>query len=198
MILKDDVYGLILAGGKSSRMKTDKGELQYHDTTSQRTFLYKMLNAFCSKTFVSCRSEQVDNLQKDEAYIVDENMYEGPLNGILSAHHSFPEKTWLVLAVDLPHITDKTIELLISQRDSLKMATVYATQASQKPEPLIALWEPAALAEAEKYIQEGNHCPRKFLSSQEIKMIFPENDVELFNANFFEDYLEAKKRLAET
>jgi molybdenum cofactor guanylyltransferase len=198
VILKDDLYGLILAGGKSSRMQTDKGELQYHDTTSQRTYLYKMLEKFCTKTFVSCRNEQTVNLQTGEEFIIDENLYQGPLNGILSAYHRFPDKAWMVLAVDLPHITDNTIEALISQRDPLKIATVYATNHSQNPEPLIAIWEPAALEEAEKYIQSGNHCPRKFLTGRDLKIIFPENDIELFNANFYADYLEAKKRMAES
>ncbi len=198
MILKDDLYGLILAGGKSSRMQTDKGELQYHEATSQRTFLYKMLDKFCAKTFISCRKDQAGNLQSGEEYIVDENIYEGPLNGILSAHHRFPERAWLVLAVDLPHITDKTIQALLDERDTLKIATAYTTQTSQMPEPLLAIWEPASLIEAEKYIQAGNHCPRKFLKAQDIKMIFPENDLELFNANFYTDYLQAKNRLAAT
>jgi len=196
--LKNDLYGLILAGGKSSRMQTDKGELQYHETTNQRTYLYKMLNLFCNKTFVSCRNEQVDHLQNGEEFIVDENLYQGPLNGILSAHHRFPDKAWMVLAVDLPHITNANIQALISERDPLKLATVYATHHSQNPEPLIAIWEPEALKEAEKYIQSGNHCPRKFLTGRDIKIIFPENDLELFNANFYTDYLEAKKRMAES
>ena len=198
MILKDDIYGLILAGGKSSRMQTDKGELQYHDAISQRTYLYKMLSKFCNKTFVSCRNEQVTNLQAREEYIIDEDKYGGPLNGILSAHHHFPDKAWLVLAVDLPHITDKSIEVLMNKRDPSKIATVYALKDSPMPEPLIAIWEPAALEEAEKYIQAGSNCPRKFLSSRDIKIIFPENDIELFNANFYTDYLEAKKRMAES
>ena len=198
MILKDDIYGLILAGGKSSRMQTDKSELQYHDAISQRTYLYKMLSKFCNKTFVSCRNEQVTNLQAGEEYIIDEDKYGGPLNGILSAHHHFPDKAWLVLAVDLPHITDKSIEVLMNKRDPSRIATVYALKDSPMPEPLIAIWEPAALEEAEKYIQAGSNCPRKFLSSRDIKIIFPENDIELFNANFYTDYLEAKKRMAES
>ena len=198
MILKDDIYGLILAGGKSSRMQTDKGELQYHDAINQRTYLYKMLSKFCSKTFISCRSEQVSNLHTGEEYIIDEDKYGGPLNGILSAHHHFPDKAWLVLAVDLPHITDKTIGVLMSKRDSLKIATAYALKESPMPEPLIAIWEPTALEEAEKYILAGSNCPRKFLSSRDIKIIFPENDIELFNANFYTDFLEAKKRMAES
>jgi molybdopterin-guanine dinucleotide biosynthesis protein A len=198
VILKNDLYGLILAGGKSSRMQTDKGELQYHESTNQRTYLYKMLNSFCSRTFVSCRNDQLSNLQIGEEYILDENLYHGPLNGILSAHHLFPHKALMVLAVDLPHITDKTIAVLINERDPLKLATVYVSHLSQNPEPLIAIWEAAALEEAEKYIKSGNHCPRKFLTGRDIKTVFPENDRELFNANFYTDYLEAKKRMAES
>lgn len=198
MILQDELYGLVLAGGKSSRMQTDKAALQYHSNISQRSFLYTLLEKYCAKTFVGCRQEQADQLQTGELFIADENKYEGPLNGILSAHHRFPQKAWLVIAVDLPHISDTTIQLLLSERDPLKMATVYATRASGMPEPLIAIWEPAALTAAETYIQEGNRCPRKFLSAQHIKTIFPENDIELFNANYYADYLAAKNRMAAT
>jgi molybdenum cofactor guanylyltransferase len=198
VILQDDIYGLVLAGGKSSRMQTDKAALQYHSNISQQSFLYTLLEKYCAKTFISCRQNQADQLQKGELFIVDENKYEGPLNGMLSAHHSFPQKAWIVIAVDLPHISDTTIEQLLNQRDPLKMATAYATRASEIPEPLIAIWEPAALSAAEKYIQEGNRCPRKFLSGQAIKTIFPENDMELFNANYYADYLAAKNRMAAT
>lgn len=198
MILQNEIYGLVLAGGKSSRMQTDKAALQYHTNISQQSFLYQLLQKFCTKTFISCRQDQVNQLQTVELFISDENKYEGPLNGILSAHHRFPDKAWLVIAVDLPHISDKTIQELLRQRAPLKMSTAYATQASEKPEPLIAIWEPAALTAAETYIQLGNHCPRKFLTGQDIKMIFPENDIELFNANYYTDYLEAKNRIAAT
>ena len=135
-------------------------------------------------------------MQTGEAYIVDEGMYKGPLNGILSAHHAYPDKAWLVVAVDLPHLTDETIAELIRQRDSQQPATAYATKQSQLPEPLIAIWEPAGLEIAETYIQSGSTCPRKFLIGQDIKTIFPSDDAELFNANYYNDYLEAKNRMA--
>ncbi|CAN5123542.1 hypothetical protein BH11BAC5_BH11BAC5_41600 [soil metagenome] len=196
MILKDDLYGLVLAGGKSSRMNMDKGELLYHEAINQRSFLYQLLTKYCTKVFISCREEQVNNLQTGEAYVVDEGMYKGPLNGILSAHHAYPDKAWLVVAVDLPHLTDETIAELISQRDNQKPATAYATTQSKLPEPLIAIWEPAGLDTAETYVQSDSTCPRKFLIGQDIKTIFPSDDAELFNANYYNDYLEAKNRMA--
>ncbi len=198
MILQNDLYGLILAGGKSTRMNTDKGELAYHESISQRSFLYQLLKKYCQHTFISCRAAQVVQLRKDETFIEDENMYKGPLNGILSAHHLYPDKAWLVIAVDLPLVTDETIKALINQRDIGQPATAYATHASKLPEPLLAIWEPGGLLAAEKYIQAGSTCPRKFLMAQEIKMIYPADDAELFNANHYNDYLEAKNRIAST
>jgi molybdopterin-guanine dinucleotide biosynthesis protein A len=177
-------------------MNRDKGELQYHDTINQRSFLYQLLAKYCTRVFISCRADQVSNLEPGEAPIVDEDLYKGPLNGILSAHHAYPGKSWLVVAVDLPHVTDKTIAQLIEQRQSDMPATAYATNQSKLPEPLIAIWEPAALNTAETYIQSGSTCPRKFLIGQQIKTIFPADDAELFNANYYNDYLEAKNRMA--
>ena len=195
MILTDNLYGLILAGGKSSRMQQDKGEMQYHEAIDHRTFLYELLNKFCAKTFISCRQDQVKNLNKDQDFIVDEDLYGGPLNGLLSAHHQFADKAWLVLAVDLPHITSETIQTLLNERDPVKMVTAYATKESALPEPLIAIWEPASLTKAEEYAKADKFCPRKFLIAEDIKIIFPADDTELFNANFYADYLEAKNRM---
>ena len=196
MILKDNLYGLVLAGGKSSRMQQDKGELEYHAAINQRTFLYQLLNKFCGQTFISCRQDQVKNLEKNQEYIVDEDLYGGPLNGLLSAHHQFADKAWMILAVDLPLISIATIQKLIDERDPSKMATAYATQASGLPEPLIAIWEPASLIKAEEFAKADKFCPRKFLIAEDIKIVFPANDEELFNANFYADYLEAKNRMA--
>lgn len=195
MIIKSELYGLVLAGGKSTRMNADKGELQYHADTKQRSFLYQLLQKYCIKTFISCRQEQVNLLQQEEAFIADENLYRGPLNGILSSHHLYPDKAWLVIAVDLPHVSDATITRLITQRDNEKPATAYATQATPLPEPLAAIWEPQALTLAEKYIQSGPTCPRKFLIGQDVKIIHPADDNELFNANYYTEYLEAKNRM---
>lgn len=197
MYSTDNLYGLVLAGGKSSRMGQDKGELQYY-RTNHRTYLYHTLRELCPKTFISCRKDQENIINSGLNYILDEDIYRGPLNGILSAHHKYPDKAWLVVAVDLPHIHEENLKELVKQRQPLKSATVYATHESQLPEPLIGIWEPKGLEAAEKFMQETEKsCPRKFLMNTEVELIYPENDLELFNANFPEDYQLAKSRIEE-
>ncbi|GGZ29105.1 hypothetical protein GCM10007049_22790 [Echinicola pacifica] len=197
MYSTDDLYGLVLAGGQSSRMGQDKGELQYY-RTNHRSYLYYTLKELCPQTYISCRQDQQSVIQSGMDYIMDEDLYGGPLNGILSAHHAHPDKAWLIVAVDLPHIHEESLQALVKQRQSQKAATVYATHESKLPEPLIGIWEPKGLQEAEKFmIESGKSCPRKFLMNADIQLIYPENDLELFNANYPEDYELAKSRIEE-
>ena len=95
--------GLVLAGGKSTRMGRDKGLLSYHDKP-QREYLYEQMRPLCRDVYLSIRPEQKDSLPEGFASIADENIYRGPLNGLLSAHHAFPEAAWLVVACDLPFL----------------------------------------------------------------------------------------------
>ncbi|MBD8487991.1 NTP transferase domain-containing protein [Echinicola sp. CAU 1574] len=197
MYSTDDLYGLVLAGGKSSRMGQDKGELQYY-ATNHRSYLYHTLRELCPKTFISCRADQKNIIDSGFNYILDEDQYKGPLNGMLSAHHAYPDKAWLVVAVDLPHIHENNLRALVKQRQPQKSATVYATHESKLPEPLIGIWEPSGLMAAEAFmIETQKSCPRKFLMNTEVHLIYPENDLELFNANFPEDYELAKSRIDE-
>ena len=145
------LYGLVLSGGKSTRMGNDKGLIEYH-RVPQREFLYHLLDKVCDKTFLSVRNEQKEELATDFNLIVDENKFRGPLNGILSAHSKYPNMAWLVLACDLPLINDESIAALIANRDSSKIATAYATKDSMLPEPLATIWEPLGLKNAITYM----------------------------------------------
>lgn len=182
------IYGLVLSGGKSTRMGNDKGLIHYHGIP-QREYLYKLLEVACDTVFLSVRGEQKEELEAGFNYIVDDNNYRGPLNGILSAHTKHPNVSWLILACDLPLIDKEAIYILISKRDRSKIATAYATKESRLPEPLIAIWEPQGLLAAIKYMETAKgSCPRKFLINADVKIIYPEKDDVLYNANSLTDY----------
>lgn len=174
-------------------MGTDKGGLRYHHT-DHRSYLYGLLDSFCTKTFFSCRSDQAASLPAH--YIPDRNEFEGPLNGILSAHDAFPEVAWLVVAVDLPFVTKNTIALLLAHRDPACIATVYENTASGLPEPLLGIWEASGLALAKDEMQTTGNCrPTRFLRDRNTKLILPRQHQELFNANTQADYEYAKEVL---
>jgi len=182
------LYGLILSGGKSSRMGTDKALLEYHGLP-QRDLLYQMVSQVCEHTFLSMREEQVADLNQELPYILDKNEYKGPFNGLLSAHATYPEVAWLVFACDLPLLDQQAIAQLVRERDTNKDATSFATSQTGLPEPLAAIWEPSGLIKSIDYLYGAkSSCPRKFLINADTKLIFPENDRVLMNANSMEDY----------
>ncbi|MGB5317010.1 MAG: molybdenum cofactor guanylyltransferase [Robiginitalea sp.] len=180
--------GLVLAGGQSRRMGMDKGKLLYHDKP-QREYLYDQMEPLCTRVFLSIRPEQQEDIPPGLNFILDENQYKGPFNGLLSAHHAFPEAAWLVVACDLPLVNQKVLKYLVDRRDRRALATAFATHKSKLPEPLAAIWEPHGLKTAESYMQSAkSSCPRKFLINEDTFLVFPEDDLWLANANEPEEY----------
>ena len=174
---------MVLAGGKSNRMGRDKGAMDYHGMP-QREYAYSLLEDVCEKVFLSMRSDQAAEVPDNYRTVLDQDRYRGPLNGILSAHAEYPEAAWLVLACDLPLMDKESLEHLVRQRDPAKAATAFATEASGLPEPLAAIWEPAALRNAKDYMETAtSSCPRKFLLQSDICLVVAGEDAVLANAN---------------
>lgn len=186
-----EIYGLVLAGGKSSRMGKDKGLIPYHGIP-QRTYVYQLLSNVCAKAYMSVRHDQMANLSDDINVIADNDQYKGPYNGLLSAYQMNPDVAWLVLACDLPLMDTASLQQLISQRNIAVEATAFASRENPLPEPLCAIWEPRGLQNSLTYLKSGNGtCPRKFLIDAEVALVFPENPNVLLNANSEEEYQEA-------
>jgi molybdopterin-guanine dinucleotide biosynthesis protein A len=189
--------GLILAGGKSSRMGKDKSVIDYHGKP-QIEVAFDLLTPFCTQTFVSTRRDQADHEHfKKFPQVHDDPCFEdkGPLAGILSAMKKFPTSSWLVLACDLPFVTPQTIDHLIKNRDSARIATAYKSSHDGLPEPLCALWESGYYSSILQLFKQGVHCPRKVLIRLHAQILEPLDPKALDNVNNPEEYQEALKTL---
>lgn len=176
-------------------MGSDKSLLKYHGVP-QREYFYTLLESLCDRVFLSLRADQQHEISQEFDHILDSDMYAGPFNGILSAHERFPDKAWLVLACDLPLLDIDTLKVLVRERDPKRCATTMATRKTGLPEPLIAIWEPQGLLDAISYLQstEGSG-PTKYLINSDVKMVYPQEDKLLYNANSLEEYHFAKSQL---
>ncbi|WP_282050918.1 NTP transferase domain-containing protein [Maribacter aquivivus] len=196
MISNAKLYGLVLSGGKSTRMGKDKGLITYHNLP-QREHLYHLLSEVCNQTFLSIRKDQESEISNSFKTILDQDEFRGPYNGLLSAHKAYPEVAWLVLACDLPLMDKKALEELIAARNSDKIASAFADAEDPLPEPLCAIWEPEALKQSVEYLKAGNgSCPRKFLINADVNLVFPKQKEVLLNANSRAEYEEALLKIA--
>lgn len=175
-----ELYGLVLSGGRSTRMGRDKGLIAYHGKP-QREHLFELLSKHCVAVFTSCHADQQvpDHLNP----LADEYDLRSPLNGILTAFKKFPDKAWLIVAVDMPYVDDHVLETLIRNRDSNKVATCFYNTAEKLPDPLLTLWEPMAWPLLVKFVAKGNISPRDFLSTHGAHTIIPPDDRTLLNIN---------------
>ncbi len=182
------LYGLVLAGGRSVRMGRDKGAMVWHGT-EQRTYAAELLSRFCEKVYISCRSGQEEELAGDYPLLVDNVEGSGPIVALLTAFDFQPEVAWMVLACDLPLITEPTLAFLIGGRDEKMLATTYRSPFDALPEPLVTIWEPASAPILRQHLADGYKCPRKALirNEQNIKLLSPPVPDDLMNTNTPED-----------
>ncbi len=191
--MQNPLYGLILAGGKSTRMGRDKGALVYHNGKDQISYLHEVLSPFVDQVFVSIRNTQLPDAHLQGYDIIeDARDIASPLNGILSAMDKFPKVSWLVVAVDMPYINETAVQALLNVRDPEVPATCFSSPVKGGPDPLFAIWEVHAKAEIEALVtKESVTCPRKILTLLEAHLV--ENGINakvLRNINTPQEYIE--------
>ncbi|HEY4211996.1 MAG TPA: NTP transferase domain-containing protein [Steroidobacteraceae bacterium] len=193
------VYGLVLTGGKSSRMRRDKAALTYHGRT-QLDWAMSFLQPYVERAFVSVRADQADDpVRAKYARIVDTLEHKGPIAGIAAAQAQYPGVAWLVLACDLPFLDENTLETLLAARDPKRTATAFRSSHDGLPEPLCTIWEPRSRDAILAYIESGKDCPRKFLIRSTDTLLLDEpNPNALDNVNTPEEYGSAMTTLSPT
>lgn len=184
--------GLVLAGGRSTRMKQDKAILEYHGQ-SQVGYVFHLLRKFCNEVFISCRAEQAEEAAfKNFPQIHDRFIDLGPLAGIFSAFYEFSDSAWLVLACDLPFVDEETLSYLIEKRNPRRLATAYQNPPDGLPEPLCTIYEAGAYLVFQQYLAQGCHSPRQLLIDSAIERLNLKSPHKLTNINYPEEYAAAK------
>ncbi len=190
------LFGLVLTGGKSTRMGVSKANLHYYDQP-QWKYMYSLLQQYCDRVFLSAASDTELEGYRDEDRIEDVFLNLGPMSGILSTFMKYPNAALLVVACDLPLVDEELLEELVSNRDSTMMATTFAGDNEDHfPEPLIAIWEPKSYPRLLDFLGIGYSCPRKLLINSPCKVLHTSDLRKLANANTPEDFKVLQEEIA--
>jgi molybdopterin-guanine dinucleotide biosynthesis protein A len=190
--------GLVLAGGRSTRMGRDKAVLAYHGR-DQLQVAFELLGEVAGPNFVSVRADQTsDPLRARYAQVIDGTLGVGPVAGILAALRTRPAAAWLVLACDLPFLDASTLRALIAGRDPSRVATAFRSAYDGLPEPLCAIWEPQCEPLLADFVAADGRCPRKFLLAHAARIIDLPRSNALDNINSTTEYRQAMQDLDPT
>ena len=186
--------GLVLAGGRSTRMGTSKARINWHGK-EQQYYLADLMKICCKDVFISCREDQAASIHPDYCPLPDQLESAGPVEAILSAFQKYADCAWLVIACDVPLMDLQTLQYLKKERDQTKIATVFENPEDGLPEPLTAIWEAESYNLLKIYHQKEHISLRKILLQHEAKIIKASTTDALMNANTPEDAKRIKEIL---
>lgn len=179
--------GLVLAGGYSRRMKRDKGGLLYHGIT-QREYCYNLLANICQERYISCREEQVPDIEGGLHIITDCYPDAGPMGALLSAFHQNSSAAWLVIACDMPFLNNDILQYLVNKRNPSLLATCFLDPKSEIIEPLCTIYEPSIYPILQDKFFNNDRSLRRVLKSLSTAIIAPPDIQAMININTPEEY----------
>ena len=143
------MLGIVLCGGQSSRMGSDKGLLIHEAKTWAQTAVEKLavLQLPIKLSVNEQQQSEYAKVFRPALLIVDDATLDikGPLLGVLSAHLQNPADDLFVLACDLPLMDPNLLKELFSLYQQSKKYDVYIFTNDKEQEPLCGIYTSKAL-----------------------------------------------------
>ena len=181
--------GVILAGGASSRMGTDKALLQWQGQTLLSRAKQLLIDVGVDDIMISGANHGIADLLPNI----------GPMGGIHTALEHYQTQSLLVLPIDLPFLTAPTLK-------QLKMKGELSQKATFFEEHFLPLYLPNT-AYSEAFLASVNQCKndvkntgkkagpsiRQLLKQVPHQALKLQDSQQLFNANSQQDWQVAQK-----
>ena len=139
-------FGLLLCGGRSSRMGQDKARLLLHGQSLLQRGLERLRAAGCQQVWAAGDYPDVPSLPDLPCY-----QGRGPLAGLASALMWAPAARWLVIPVDMPGLEAELLQTFLQLAADTHIGA--ALQHNQFP---LLLASPAALAGVQQLLADPN------------------------------------------
>jgi molybdopterin-guanine dinucleotide biosynthesis protein A len=171
--VKDDNtihIAVILVGGRSSRMGTDKFLLELNGQP-QWSFMLTELKGFFDEVYISCRPDQKHHFPNCKL-VTDMIADIGPMGAIYSAFQQIPHaENIFFVSCDLPHFKAEIAEKLYSNMDI--SVDVCAAQSTDKkyPEPLVAIWNKRVLPILGERIADEDYALFKCMKALHVQTV---------------------------
>ena len=193
-----DVSVFILAGGKSTRMGTDKAFVEYEGHTLLARAL-DLARSVASGVWI------VESKEKFAAFApVVEDVFRdcGPLGGIHAALLGSSTELNLMLAVDTPFVSQAFLKYLITQAQRAPDAVVIVPRSDGRRQPLCAIYRREFAVVAERSLRTGQNRIDRLFDEVHTRVIEQEElegagfSCALFRNLNTPEELEAEKRRA--
>ena len=175
---------IIMAGGRSSRMKQDKALLPFGGYNSLAKYQYEKFKLFFSNVYISAKNNKFD-------FPVDviEDIYadSSPLVALISIFETLTDVDELfILSVDAPFVDLEVLKKL--KEEAKKESRVIVADSKNGIEPLCAIYRRSILDNAKKMLKNNNHRLQTLLDSVSTQKVFFRDEILFTNMNYPSDY----------
>ncbi len=187
---KSDVIGAVLAGGSGSRIGGAKATAQLDGQALITYPLTAALGALGSVAVVAKDDVELPQLDQRVELWIEPDEPRHPVVGVIEALRRAEGRAVLIIACDLPLLTSEVVALIASAEAEGSVAVM--ASAAGRPQPLLARYEPAALALLEKFDTDGPMTEQVMALMPTLVEVPAEAS---FNVNDLEQLKEVSRRL---
>ncbi|WOD43109.1 molybdenum cofactor guanylyltransferase [Hwangdonia lutea] len=178
MIDKKHITGIILAGGKSSRMGTDKGFMLLNDKPFVQ-YSIDALKSLVSEIIIVSDDSDYDAFRLKRVNDITKNA--GPIAGICSGLEASFTDYNLILSCDIPLISSEVLQQLIDAIDD--DSEIIQIENQGKTMPLIALYKRHVKNKFKQFLQQDERRLRVAVKACKSKNIILEKEYEFSTMN---------------
>lgn len=190
-----NICGVILSGGKSSRMGTNKSLLKLGNKPVIQNISEELQACSDEVIIVSNQHETYDFLGVQQ--ISDRYNGKGPLAGIEAALYQFDADIYMFAACDMPFLSKEIYGFLLQHLAHYDaVVPIYNSQMH----PLAGIYKKNVLSQVQAQIEKGNLKVKDFFAHVNVNYVrnfshFPDDLLEkhFFNMNYPYQYREARR-----
>ncbi|WP_353717976.1 molybdenum cofactor guanylyltransferase [Dyadobacter sp. 676] len=189
------LYGLVICGGESTRMGTDKSLLVYY-RKPQYEHVADLLAPLCERVILCCNGEQYKTFRTGYPKLADllEFAGAGPMGGLLTAFNTFPGNDFLVAGCDYPYLTTDELADFLHNTDKDLPATAFYNQ-NAFYEPLLGWYSRSAGNALLKAFKNGSRSLQRFLENEHAGKYRPSSEKTMLSADTIDDFRAVKQAL---
>jgi len=182
------ISAAIIAGGKSTRMGTDKASMIYDELSFLQRAI-NLLNSFTDKIYISSNSQYQD---VNFPIVKDQIKNIGPIGGIYSILKSIKTQKVLIIPVDTPLLSWELISFLLKNHKEQDQISILKSKDGLQM--LVGIYDQSALPIIEGQIRKQDYKLRNLLDKLRVNILDATDYISDFqNINTQEDFNNLKK-----
>jgi len=181
-MVKEEITGIILSGGKSSRLGEEKGLADFNGKPLIQ-YAIDILQAVCDKIIISA-NKQLDGYAAFGNEIVEDQVKDiGPMGGLMACLERSDTRYNFVISCDTPFVPSDLFPFLLESIENFQIAA--PVHHDNYIEPLCAVYATNVIWHLQQCIEDKNYKLIEFLKGVNSKMVTIHDQLPFFHEEMF-------------